>query len=75
MTTSLPGVWAAGDCVITHHRQRGPCYLPHDPTAHKQGRVAVRTAPRPVPRSATTRSSCPPALEKLMTDVSEVLFV
>ncbi|MFC4951012.1 FAD-dependent oxidoreductase [Pseudonocardia sp. GCM10023141] len=44
MATSLPGVWAAGDCVITHHRQLGLTYLPLGTTAHKQGRVAGHNA-------------------------------
>ena len=42
MRTSIDGVWAAGDCVHTHHRlldgEAG--YLPLGTTAHKQGRVA-----------------------------------
>jgi NADPH-dependent 2,4-dienoyl-CoA reductase/sulfur reductase-like enzyme len=33
-------VYAAGDCVITHHRLLGETYLPLGTTAHKQGRVA-----------------------------------
>jgi NADPH-dependent 2,4-dienoyl-CoA reductase/sulfur reductase-like enzyme len=40
MRTSLPDVFAAGDCVITHHRLLGITYLPLGTTAHKQGRVA-----------------------------------
>ena len=41
MRTSVQGVWAAGDCVHTHHRLHGePTYLPLGTTAHKQGRVA-----------------------------------
>ena len=40
MRTSLPNVFAAGDCVITHHRLLGITYLPLGTTAHKQGRVA-----------------------------------
>jgi len=40
MRTGLPGVYAAGDCVITHHRLLGETYLPLGTTAHKQGRVA-----------------------------------
>ncbi len=40
MRTNLPGVLAAGDCVITHHRLLGETYLPLGTTAHKQGRVA-----------------------------------
>jgi NADPH-dependent 2,4-dienoyl-CoA reductase/sulfur reductase-like enzyme len=44
MRTSLPGVYAAGDCVITHHRLLGETYLPLGTTAHKQGRVAGENA-------------------------------
>jgi len=44
MATNLPHVWAAGDCVITHHRLLGETYLPLGTTAHKQGRVAGENA-------------------------------
>jgi NADPH-dependent 2,4-dienoyl-CoA reductase/sulfur reductase-like enzyme len=44
MSTSLPDVLAAGDCVITHHRLLGVTYLPLGTTAHKQGRVAGENA-------------------------------
>ncbi|MFY9931249.1 MAG: FAD-dependent oxidoreductase [Streptosporangiaceae bacterium] len=44
MRTSLPGIYAAGDCVITHHRLLGETYLPLGTTAHKQGRVAGENA-------------------------------
>jgi NADPH-dependent 2,4-dienoyl-CoA reductase/sulfur reductase-like enzyme len=44
MRTSLPGVYAAGDCVVTHHRLLGETYLPLGTTAHKQGRVAGENA-------------------------------
>ena len=44
MATGLPQVWAAGDCVVTHHRQLGVTYLPLGTTAHKQGRVAGENA-------------------------------
>ncbi len=44
MRTDLPDVFAAGDCVITHHRLRGESYLPLGTTAHKQGRVAGENA-------------------------------
>jgi NADPH-dependent 2,4-dienoyl-CoA reductase/sulfur reductase-like enzyme len=37
-------VFAAGDCVITHHRLLGQTYLPLGTTAHKQGRVAGENA-------------------------------
>jgi len=44
MRTGLPGIYAAGDCVITHHRLLGNTYLPLGTTAHKQGRVAGENA-------------------------------
>jgi NADPH-dependent 2,4-dienoyl-CoA reductase/sulfur reductase-like enzyme len=45
MRTSLPHVFAAGDCVHTHHRfLHDPLYLPLGTTAHKQGRVAGENA-------------------------------
>lgn len=44
MRTGLPDVFAAGDCVITHHRLLGTTYLPLGTTAHKQGRVAGENA-------------------------------
>ena len=44
MRTNLPDVFAAGDCVITHHRLLGETYLPLGTTAHKQGRVAGENA-------------------------------
>ena len=44
MRTNLPDVFAAGDCVITHHRLLGTSYLPLGTTAHKQGRVAGENA-------------------------------
>ncbi len=40
MRTGLPDVFAAGDCVTTHHRLLGTTYLPLGTTAHKQGRIA-----------------------------------
>jgi NADPH-dependent 2,4-dienoyl-CoA reductase/sulfur reductase-like enzyme len=41
MRTNLDHVWAAGDCVHTHHvLLKEPTYLPLGTTAHKQGRVA-----------------------------------
>ncbi len=45
MRTNLLDVFAAGDCVITHHRLLGETYLPLGTTAHKQGRVAGENAP------------------------------
>ena len=44
MATGIPHVWAAGDCVVTHHRLLGTTYLPLGTTAHKQGRVAGENA-------------------------------
>ncbi|HEV8065633.1 MAG TPA: FAD-dependent oxidoreductase [Acidimicrobiales bacterium] len=44
MRTGLADVYAAGDCVVTHHRLLGTTYLPLGTTAHKQGRVAGENA-------------------------------
>ncbi len=45
METTLPGIFAAGDCVETHHRLLDhPTYLPLGTTAHKQGSVAGENA-------------------------------
>ncbi|MFC6155586.1 FAD-dependent oxidoreductase [Kribbella jiaozuonensis] len=45
MRTNVPDVWAAGDCVHTHHALLDePTYLPLGTTAHKQGRVAGENA-------------------------------
>jgi len=44
MRTHLPDIYAAGDCVVTHHRLLGDTYLPLGTTAHKQGRVAGENA-------------------------------
>jgi NADPH-dependent 2,4-dienoyl-CoA reductase/sulfur reductase-like enzyme len=44
MRTGLPDIYAAGDCVTTHHRMLGETYLPLGTTAHKQGRVAGENA-------------------------------
>ncbi len=44
MRTNLPDIFAAGDCVVTHHRLLGETYLPLGTTAHKQGRVAGENA-------------------------------
>jgi len=44
MRTNLPDVFAAGDCVVTHHRLLGQTYLPLGTTAHKQGRIAGENA-------------------------------
>ena len=37
-------MFAAGDCVVTHHRLLAETYLPLGTTAHKQGRVAGENA-------------------------------
>ncbi len=45
MGTGLADVYAAGDCVHTHHRLLDdPTYMPLGTTAHKQGRVAGENA-------------------------------
>jgi NADPH-dependent 2,4-dienoyl-CoA reductase/sulfur reductase-like enzyme len=45
METSIPDIYAAGDCVETYHRLLGKnTYLPLGTTAHKQGRVAGENA-------------------------------
>jgi NADPH-dependent 2,4-dienoyl-CoA reductase/sulfur reductase-like enzyme len=44
MNTTLPDVFASGDCVVTWHRLLGETYLPLGTTAHKQGRVAGENA-------------------------------
>jgi NADPH-dependent 2,4-dienoyl-CoA reductase/sulfur reductase-like enzyme len=44
MESGVPDIYAAGDCVVTHHRLLGETYLPLGTTAHKQGRVAGENA-------------------------------
>lgn len=45
MATSLPDVFAAGDCVVTHHRlRRDPTWISLGTIAHKQGRIAGENA-------------------------------
>lgn len=44
MRTTLADVFAAGDCVHTHHRLLGLTWLLVGTTAHKQGRVAGENA-------------------------------
>ncbi|MBK3562702.1 FAD-dependent oxidoreductase [Streptomyces sp. MBT62] len=44
MRTSLPDVYAAGDCAVTHHRLLGKTWLPLGTTAHNQGRIAGENA-------------------------------
>lgn len=41
MRTSVPSIWACGDCVQSYHIITGqPCWIPSGPAANKQGRVA-----------------------------------
>ncbi|MGF1461397.1 MAG: FAD-dependent oxidoreductase [Leptolyngbyaceae cyanobacterium] len=45
MATSVPHIYAAGDCVETWHQLlQKPVYLPLGTTAHKQGRIAGENA-------------------------------
>lgn len=45
MRTSVPGVFAAGDCVALEHRVlKAPAYVPLGPAANKTGRVAGTVA-------------------------------
>ena len=45
MRTSLPGIWAAGDCIAPYHRVLGrPAYVPLGPAANRTGRVAGTVA-------------------------------
>ena len=45
METNIPDIFAAGDCVETHHLLLPePAYVPLGTTAHKQGRVAGENA-------------------------------
>lgn len=45
METSLPGVYAAGDCATTHHIVTGrEVWIPLGTTANKQGRIAGENA-------------------------------
>lgn len=45
MRTSLPGVFAAGDCIAPYHRVLGrPAFVPLGPAANKTGRVAGTVA-------------------------------
>ena len=45
METSLPGVWAAGDCIETTHLVSGsPTWMPLGDTANQMGRVAGTNA-------------------------------
>ena len=45
METSIPDIYAAGDCAETYHRLLGKnAYLPLGTTAHKQGRIAGENA-------------------------------
>ncbi|HMO00133.1 MAG TPA: FAD-dependent oxidoreductase [Miltoncostaeaceae bacterium] len=43
--TSVPGVWAAGDCAVAHHQVLDrPMWMPLATVANAQGRVAGRDA-------------------------------
>jgi NADPH-dependent 2,4-dienoyl-CoA reductase/sulfur reductase-like enzyme len=45
MRTTIPGIYAAGDCAVTYHRLLdADAYLPLGSTAHKQGTVAGENA-------------------------------
>ncbi|MGQ0573576.1 MAG: FAD-dependent oxidoreductase [Pseudonocardia sp.] len=45
MRTSLPGVWAAGDCIAPHHLVLdAAAFVPLGPAANKTGRVAGTVA-------------------------------
>lgn len=45
MSTSAPGIFAAGDCVALAHRVlKAPAYVPLGPAANKTGRVAGTVA-------------------------------
>jgi NADPH-dependent 2,4-dienoyl-CoA reductase/sulfur reductase-like enzyme len=45
METSIPDIYAAGDCAETYHRLLGKnAYLPLGTTAHKHGRIAGENA-------------------------------
>lgn len=45
MRTSLPEVYAAGDCIVSHHLVLGrPAFVPLGPSANKTGRVAGTAA-------------------------------
>jgi NADPH-dependent 2,4-dienoyl-CoA reductase/sulfur reductase-like enzyme len=60
MRTSLPGVYAAGDCVVTYHRLLGETYLPLGTTATSRAALPARTrsaAPASSPAASAPRSS------------------
>jgi len=45
LRTNVADIWAAGDCIHTHHALLAePTYVPLGTTAHKQGRVAGENA-------------------------------
>jgi len=45
MSTSVQGIWAAGDCAETYHRLLGRnIYMPLGTNAHKQGRISGENA-------------------------------
>ena len=44
LATSVPGIWAAGDCVEVRHAVTGePCHLPLGSLANRQGRALANT--------------------------------
>ncbi len=57
MATDLPHVWAAGDCVVTHHRQLGVTYLlgHHRPQTGSRRRRERPRRTRPLPGSLGTQ--------------------
>ena len=45
METNVPNIYAAGDCIETHHKMlQKPMYLALGTTSHKQGRIAGENA-------------------------------
>jgi rhodanese-related sulfurtransferase len=44
LATSVPGIWAAGDCIEVRHAVTGePCHLPLGSLANRQGRALANT--------------------------------
>ena len=70
MATGLPHVWAAGDCVVTHHRLSSAsptCRSAPPPTSRAGSPARTPSAARPgspassEPRSSRSSTSSPPA--------------
>jgi NADPH-dependent 2,4-dienoyl-CoA reductase/sulfur reductase-like enzyme len=60
METSIPAIYAAGDCVETwSHILERNIYLPLGTTAHKQGRIAGENAVRSLRSEASGDASAP----------------